>query len=60
MLFRSVYAGLGDDDATFAFLGRGFDVRSADLVWLQVRPMFRRLHADERFQRLLQRIGLRR
>ena len=59
-LMAQIYAGLRDDDAAFELLDRGFDVRSADLVWLQVRPMFRRLHTDARFVSLLDRIGLRR
>jgi hypothetical protein len=59
-LIAQIYAGLRDDDAAFECLNRRFAVQSADLVWLQVRPMFRHLHTDERFVSLLDRIGLRR
>jgi serine/threonine protein kinase/predicted Zn-dependent protease len=51
-----VHAGLGDSDNAFAWLDRSVDDRSIGSV---IRgPAFEELHADPRFEKLEQRLGL--
>lgn len=49
---------LGDRDAAFAELNRGYAAHDEDLVWIQVDPKFRSLRGDPRFAELLRRMGL--
>jgi serine/threonine protein kinase/Flp pilus assembly protein TadD len=54
-----VYAGLGDNDAAFAWLNRAYDDRSYILaIYLTTDARLDRLHADPRFDELRRRIGL--
>ncbi len=57
-MFAVVYAGLGDQDQTFAWSDKAVQDRSAFLIWLKVEPLFDPLRDDPRFQDLLRRIGL--
>jgi TolB-like protein/DNA-binding winged helix-turn-helix (wHTH) protein/Flp pilus assembly protein TadD len=52
-----VYEGLGDHDNAIAWLERAYSGRDEYLVYLNVYPEFRVLHADPRFQDLARRIG---
>lgn len=52
------YVALDDADAAFAWLGRGYDERAAQMRGLRVAPGFERLHADRRWMPLLRRVGL--
>jgi len=57
-LFAIVYAGLGDNDQTFAWLDKAYQDRSLFLIWLKVEPLFDSLRDDRRFQELTHRVGL--
>jgi hypothetical protein len=52
------YAGLGDRDAAFAWLHRGYAERSSFMAGVKVDPGFARLHADPRWPGLLRRMAL--
>ena len=56
--FATIYAGLGEKDAAFDWLGRAYDVHDAGLVWMKWDPQLDNLRTDSRFQDLLNRIGL--
>jgi tetratricopeptide (TPR) repeat protein len=56
--FALIYAGLGEKDDAFEWLGKAYDERSSFLVWLSVDPVFDSLRSDPRFTDLLRRIGL--
>jgi serine/threonine protein kinase len=51
------YAMLGDKDAAFAALNKGFSNRTS-LLFIKIDPAFDNLHSDPRFADLLNRIGL--
>jgi TolB-like protein/DNA-binding winged helix-turn-helix (wHTH) protein/Tfp pilus assembly protein PilF len=53
-----IYAGLERKDETLAWLERGYQERSAWMVWLKVDPRFDFVRSDARFQNLLRRLGL--
>jgi len=53
-----VHIGLGDQDAAFAWLDKGFARRCSRLIWLNVHPMFDTLRADPRFHVLRRNVGL--
>jgi TolB-like protein/Tfp pilus assembly protein PilF len=54
-----VYAGLGENDAAFAWLNRAFADRSYILsLYLTTDARLDRLHSDPRFDELRRRIGL--
>lgn len=57
-LFAVVYAGLGDKEQTFVWLGKAYEDRSFFLIWLKVEPCFDSLRDDTRYKDLLRRIGL--
>ena len=52
-----VYAGLRDNDATFEWLEKALDERSAALVFLRMDPQMEHLQSDPRFDELLKRLG---
>jgi serine/threonine-protein kinase len=52
------YAAIGDFDRAFASLERGFQARSAGLIYLHLDPGYAPLRGDARFSELVQRIGL--
>ena len=51
-----VYAGLGDKDQAFAWLGKALQDRSPWLLKLKSEPNFENLRSDARFQTLVQQI----
>jgi TolB-like protein/DNA-binding winged helix-turn-helix (wHTH) protein/Flp pilus assembly protein TadD len=53
-----IYAGLGRKNETLAWLERGYQERSAWMVWLKVDPRFDFVRSDARFENLLRRLGL--
>jgi TolB-like protein/DNA-binding winged helix-turn-helix (wHTH) protein/Tfp pilus assembly protein PilF len=53
-----IHAGLGRKEETLAWLERGYQERSAWMVWLKVDPRFDFVRSDARFQNLLRRVGL--
>ena len=48
---------LGNADEAFAYLGKAFERRDAQLLLLKYEPTFDSLHADPRFSELIDRIG---
>lgn len=56
--FASVHMGLGQFDETFAQLDAAVEARESLLAYSKVWPWFDPLRGDERFDGVLQRIGL--
>ena len=54
----TIYAGLGQNDKAFDFLGRAYSAKSLDIASLKSGLVLDSLHRDPRFQNLLSRIGL--
>ncbi len=52
------YADRGDAGHAFEWLERAYRQRDAGLASIRVDPVLRALHADPRWQALLERIGL--
>jgi hypothetical protein len=52
------YAALGDVDRAMTALETAYEERSAGLVYLHVDPSYHLLRGDERYQALVERIGL--
>jgi hypothetical protein len=52
-----VYAGLGESDSSFAWLGRAFEVGSRNLMDLSY-PGFSELRQDPRYRGLMRKVGL--
>lgn len=57
-LVAQIYIVLGDFDLAFGLLVRSVRMRSADLLWLGVDPIYAPLRRFPRFQALLSEIGL--
>jgi Predicted integral membrane protein len=53
-----VYAGLGELDEAFNWLGRSYDARDKGMTYLKIDPCLDPLRSDPRFARLVQRVGL--
>jgi len=53
-----IYAGLGDADAAFTWLGKAYDQRSPFLWRIKVTPQFDRLRSDRRYAEILRRVNL--
>ena len=56
--FAEAFMGLGDVDRALKYLERGCELRLSEMVGLAVDPVFRSLHDDPRFQRILRTVGL--
>jgi TolB-like protein/predicted Ser/Thr protein kinase len=56
-LIAAVLTALGDKEEAFRWLERAYADHSGVLQWIAFLPEFRAIHSDERFPRLLQRIG---
>lgn len=54
----SIYAGLGDLDASFEWLEKAYVDRASDLALYRFRPGARILEKDRRFADLFRRMGL--
>jgi len=52
------YTGLGDADAAFAWLQRGYTERGSFMDGVEVTPAFVPLHGDPRWRPLLRRMRL--
>ena len=52
-----IYIGLDDKDRAIEWLGKAYEERSTDLVWLRVEPGFDALRSEPRFQDLLRRMN---
>jgi serine/threonine-protein kinase len=58
VLLAEVHAGLGNPDQALAELERGAELRSSDLHWLGVDPVFAGLRGERRFAAVMKRLGL--
>jgi TolB-like protein/Tfp pilus assembly protein PilF len=56
--FATIYAGLGEKDAAFDWLGRAYEIHDAGLIWMKWDPQLDNLRSDSRFHNLLNSIGL--
>ena len=54
----AVHAALGDRDRAFKWLEHAYEARDGWLIWLAVDPVVDSLRSDERFTKLLHRMGL--
>jgi hypothetical protein len=52
------YAGLGDDERTFAYLEKAYRERAGRIVFMSADVFLDRLRSDPRFEDLARRIGL--
>jgi tetratricopeptide (TPR) repeat protein len=53
-----IYAGLGQKDKAFGWLGKSYEERSLLLAFVKVMPDFDTLRSDPRFADLLRRMNL--
>ena len=52
-LLAQIHMGLGEEESALGWLERAAEVRASDLAWLRLRPVFRSLAAEPRFQALV-------
>jgi Flp pilus assembly protein TadD len=52
------YAGLGDKDQVFAWLGKAFEERSVILAFLKLEPLLQPFQSDPRWSDLERRLGV--
>ncbi len=57
-LMAIIHIGLGEADLAFELLEKACEERYGFLAYLKVSPIFDPLRADERFQKLVARVGL--
>jgi DNA-binding winged helix-turn-helix (wHTH) protein/TolB-like protein/Tfp pilus assembly protein PilF len=53
-----VYMALGDRDAEYAWLEKGYDDRAEGLLWLPVDPVYDGERDDPRFKELVRKVGI--
>ncbi len=56
--YATIYMGLNDLENTFDYLQQAFEVRSRSLAWLNVAKEYIPLRNDERFKKLINKIGI--
>ena len=54
----TIYAGLGEKDEAFQLLEKGYEERSAGMLYLAIDPFWDGMRSDSRYTDLLRRIGL--
>jgi serine/threonine protein kinase/tetratricopeptide (TPR) repeat protein len=54
----TIYAGLGAKDEAFRLLEKGFQQRSAGMLYLRIDPFWDNVRSDPRYTDLLRRVGL--
>jgi serine/threonine protein kinase/tetratricopeptide (TPR) repeat protein len=57
-LIGVIHIGLGEKDQGFDWLQKGYEDRSAGLLYLKVDPVFDGVRSDRRFSDLMRRVGL--
>jgi TolB-like protein len=53
-----IYIYLGDKDQAFAWMEKGVQERSGQILWLRIEPLFDPLRSDPRFDEMVRRMGL--
>ena len=53
-----IHIYLGDKDQAFAWMDRGVQERSGQILWLKIEPLFDPIRSDPRFDELVHRMGL--
>ena len=53
-----IYAGLGEKDKAFEWLGKAFEEHALRLAYVKVEPAYDPLRSDPRFADLLRRMNL--
>jgi TolB-like protein/DNA-binding winged helix-turn-helix (wHTH) protein/Tfp pilus assembly protein PilF len=56
--FAWIYTGLGDQDKAIALSQKTYDEHTQHVIDFKTVPMFDSLRSDERFQQLVQKVGL--
>jgi serine/threonine-protein kinase len=56
--FALLHCGLGEFDEALEWLNRAYEIRDGWLVYITVDPRWGPLRSDERFRRIVQRVGL--
>jgi tetratricopeptide (TPR) repeat protein len=56
--FSWVYTGLGDKDKAITFLQKTYDEHTQHVIDFKTVPIFDSLRSDQRFQELVQKVGL--
>lgn len=56
-LIATVYAGLGNEDATFRWLEKAFEQRDTQILTLKLDPLFESARSDPRFEPFVRRVG---
>jgi hypothetical protein len=57
-LLAQIAAARGDGNRAFEWLARAAEARDGDLIFLNLRPSYRSLSSDPRFESLRLKIGL--
>ena len=53
-----IYFGLGEKDKAFECLNKACDLRSTQLIWINLIPELDSVRSDPRFQDILRRMNL--
>jgi len=53
-----IYSGLGNTDAAFQYLEKGYEERSGSMVFIKPDPFWHNIRSDPRYRDLLRRMGL--
>ena len=56
--FVPISIGLENFDKAFALLNKSYEEKNSSLLFIKVEPMFYDLHDDDRFDDILEKIGL--
>ena len=56
--YAMVYAALGNKDKAFKYLEEAVDMKLGSILLIKTLPIIKELHEDERFAKLIKRIGL--
>ncbi len=59
VIFASVYSALEMKEEAFQWLGKGYEMHSSLMTYLQTYPWFESLKSDRRYEELIKRIGFR-
>ncbi len=52
-----IYTAMGENGKALQLLEKAFSDREVEMYWLKVEPLFKPLHGDPRFEKLLVKIG---